>query len=193
MIAASFFLFVNEKYLSMKNILKRLKLYDNQTTTLPISRLEFVNRLNELVEEGSTSMVSDSFDAFDRSNKEFKGSIFEDSFKIKKRHKLFDFNLNSAVAFGTFVEKDNQLIIETKIRGVNAFFMIFYLLLLVVFPISMVSILRSESQDVQTSIILVLLQFVFMFGIPYLLLRMSTQRLKRDLEKQFFCFFLRDL
>ena len=177
----------------MKNILKRLKLYDNQTTTLPINRLEFVNRLNELVEEGSTSMVSDSFDAFDRSNKEFKGSIFEDSFKIKKRHKLFDFHLNSAVAFGTFVEKDNQLIIETKIRGVNAFFMIFYLLLLVVFPISMVSILRSESQDVQTSIILVLLQFVFMFGIPYLLLRMSTQRLKRDLEKQFFCFFLRDL
>lgn len=97
----------------MKEFLKRLKLIDSMTTTLQISKVEFVNRLNEITDQGSTGIFSDSFDIFSSSKNEFKGQVNFDNFKIKRRRRFFDTNMNIAVANGTLIENNGQLTIET--------------------------------------------------------------------------------
>lgn len=67
----------------MKELLQRLRLIDSMNTTLHVSKVEFVNRLSDIIDEGDTAIMSDIFDIFSSSKKEFKGQVSFDSFKIK--------------------------------------------------------------------------------------------------------------
>jgi hypothetical protein len=170
----------------MKEFLRRLKLIDSMTTTLPTSKVEFVNRLNEITDEGSTGMMSDTFDIFSSSKNEFKGQVTFDSFKIKRRRRFFDTNMNFAVANGNFTEKNGQLTVDTEINGFNNFFIIFYVFLIIFYSIFIFGFWGSDNKGGFIALPFILLHGTFMFAIPYFMMRRSVKRLKYELEREFF-------
>lgn len=172
----------------MREFLKRLKLIDSMTTTLQTSKVEFVNRLNEITDEGSTGMMSDTFDVFSSSKNEFKGQVSFDSFKIKRRRRFFDTNMNFAVANGTFEENNGQLTIDTEINGFNNFFIVFYVFLIIFYSIFIFGFASSDKNGSGefVAIPFILLHGTFMFGLPYFMMRRSVKRLKYELEREFF-------
>ena len=170
----------------MKEFLIRIKLIDSMTTTLQTSKVEFVNRLNEITDEGSTGMMSDTFDVFSSSKNEFKGQVNFDSFKIKRRRRFFDTNMNFAVANGTFIENNEQLIVETEINGFNNFFIVFYIFLIVFYSIIILVVSGDNNSESFIVIPFLLLHGTFMFAIPYLIMRRSVKRLKYELEREFY-------
>ncbi|MBE7178338.1 MAG: hypothetical protein INR69_18200 [Mucilaginibacter polytrichastri] len=171
----------------MKDLLRRLKLLDNITTSLPISKNEFVNRLKAITDEEKSGLMLDAFDIFSSSKNEFKGEVSLEAFKIKKRRKFFDTNSNFAVANGVFVENNGQLIIETEINafknifiGAGIFLLIFYsFIIIILFGV-------SNTNAGFIGLPMILLHATFMFAIPYFILRRSVKRLKYDLEREFF-------
>lgn len=171
---------------TMDDLLKRLKLIDNLTTSLQISKAEFVNSLNKITDEGNTGMMSDTFDIFSSSKNEFKGEITPHNFKIKRRRRLFDTNGNFAVANGTFSENNGQLTIETEINGFNNFFIFFYAFLIIFYCIFIFGFLIGEDKEGLIAIPFIIFHALFMFGIPYFLMRRSVKRLKYELEREFF-------
>lgn len=170
----------------MKEFLKRLKLIDRMTTTLQISKVEFVNRLNEITDQGSTGIFSDSFDIFSSSNNEFKGQVNFDNFKIKRRRRFFDTNMNFAVANGTFIENNGQLTIETELNGFNNFFILFYVLLILFYSFFIFGLIASDNNIEFIAIPFIILHATFMFALPYFIMRRSVKRLKYELEREFF-------
>lgn len=170
----------------MKEFLKRFRLIDSMTTTLQISKVEFVNRLNEITDQGSTGIFSDSFDIFSSSNNELKGQVNFDNFKIKRRRRFFDTNMNLAVANGTFIENNGKLTIETELNGFNNFFILFYVLLILFYSFFIFSFIGSDNNGEFIAIPFILLHGTFMFGLPYFMMRRSVQRLKYELEREFF-------
>jgi len=71
----------------MKKFLKRLKIIESMTTTLQASKVEFVNRLNEITDKGSTGIMSDTFDVFSKSKNNYIGQVNFKKFKIKRRNR----------------------------------------------------------------------------------------------------------
>lgn len=169
----------------MKDILRKLKLIDNMTTTLRISKAEFVARLLNIIDEGSTGMFLDTFDAFSSSKNEFKGQVNYDGFKLKRRRRFFDANMGTAIANGTFFESNGELIIETEINGFNGFFIVFYIFLIIFYSLSILGVSTSKDIDF-VAVPFLLLHGTIMFAIPYFMMRRSVKRLKYELEREFF-------
>lgn len=170
----------------MENLLKKLKLIENTTTTLQLSKVEFIKKLNEITEPGDTGFLSSSFDIFSSSKKEFKGIVNYDSFKIKRRRRLFDSNANIAVANGTVIEKNGELIIDTQINAFNNFFIAFYIFLIIFYSIFFSVFLFSDMNTSFIAIPFLLFHATLMFGLPYFMMRRSVKKLKYELERDFF-------
>lgn len=170
----------------MKEFLKRLKLIDNMTTTLPISKVEFVNRLNEITDSSSTGMMSDTFDVFSSSKNEFKGQVNVDGFKLKRRRRFFDTNMNFAVAQGIFSIDNDQLKVETEINGFKNFFILFYVFLIIFYSIFIFGFIGSANGVEFIAIPFILIHGTIMFGLPYFIMRRSVKRMKYELEREFF-------
>jgi hypothetical protein len=170
----------------MRELLIRLKLIELFTTTLDISKINFVNRLSEITDRGDTGLFSDTFDIFSSSKNEFKGEVTFDNFKIKKRSKFFNRNMGYAVANGTFSEQDGKLVVETEISGFTNYFIFFYAFLIFTCSIFIVVLLLTFNKPPFFVLPSLLLHFAFMFLVPYLLVRRSVKQLKYDLEREFF-------
>jgi hypothetical protein len=170
----------------MKEILKRLKLIDYLTTTLRASKYDFVNRLSNITDIGSSGMFSDTFDVFSSSKNEFKGQVDLNGFKLKRRRRFFDTSMTFAIAKGTFNENNGQLTIETEINGFHNFIIVFYVFLIIFYSILIFGILREDNKESFVGIPFLLLHGTFMFAIPYFIMRRSVKRLKYELEREFF-------
>ena len=170
----------------MKKFLKRLKLIDYLTTELKISKARFVAKLTSVTDEGNTGEFSNPFEAFSSGNNEFKGHITYDGFKIKRRRKFFDTNINIAVATGSFSEENENLKIETEINGFNRFFIPFYIILIIFYSIFFLGLSKSNTNSVFFVFPFLILHASIMFGIPYLMMRRSVKRLKYELEREFY-------
>jgi len=86
----------------MKEFLKKLKLIQHLTFEIDIQRSDFVTKLRNSVDEEEIGTFSDPFEAFSSSKNEYKGQVETHKFKIKRRKKFFDMNMNFAVAEGTY-------------------------------------------------------------------------------------------
>ncbi|MFY7938393.1 MAG: hypothetical protein ACOVOQ_13515 [Flavobacterium sp.] len=170
----------------MTELLKRLKLIDSFTTTLQTSKVEFVNRLIEITDKGDTRMISDTFDVFSSSKNEFRGEVNFEGFKIKRRRKFFDTNMNFAVANGKFSEKNGQLTIDTEITGFSNFFIVFYVFLIIFYPIFIFDFFSSDNEGKFNVILFILFHGTLMFGLPYFMMRRGIKQLKYELEREFF-------
>lgn len=133
-------------------------------------------------------MMSDLFDIFSSSKNEFKGEINFDSFKIKRRRRFFDTNMNFALAHGTFAKKNGQLRIETEINGFNNFFVVYYVFLILFYSlfIFIFAFTVKNGAGGFFAIPFITLHGTLMFSIPYIMIRRSVQRLKYELEREFF-------
>ena len=170
----------------MRDFLKKHKLIDNMTTTLQLSKVEFVKRLSDITDIGSIGIMSDSLDVFSSSKNDFKGQVNVDGFNIKRKRKLFDTSINYAVANGIFDESNGQLIIETEINGFNNSFILIYVLLIIVYIIMIIGVLSGDINDRGFAIFFIMLHGTLMFTIPYFMMRRSVKRLKHELERELF-------
>ena len=167
----------------MNNLLIKIKLIDDFTTILKISKKEFIDKLSLITEEEKTGIFSKSFSIFSSNKKEYKGQVYLDGFKIKKQRKFFDTKYNLATAEGALTEKDGLLTIKTEINGFNNF-MLFFGILLIFFYSIFLSIVII---DLDLFIIpFILIHGAIIFSIPYFILKGSVRKLKYELEREFF-------
>lgn len=173
----------------MKEFLKKIKLIEYLTTDVEIQKTEFVSKFKQHVDEGSTGMFSDTFDVFSSSKNEYKGQVGHEGFKIKRRRKFFDTNMNLAVASGTYRQSNEKLIIETEINGFSAMMIPFYLFAIVFYSIFIGVFFMAdniEGNGAGFALPFILIHAAFMFGIPYFIMRRSTKRMKHELEREFY-------
>ncbi len=173
----------------MKDFLKQLKLIDYLNTELEIDKHDFINRLKANVDEGDTGMFSEAFDVFSYSKNEYKGHVGLDEFKIKRRRKFFDMNMNLAIAKGIYKQQDNNLIIYTEINGFTGMMIPFYVFLIVFYLIFIIGFSTSENVGGNMDFFglpFIIIHAAFMFGIPYFMMRRSVSRMKHELEREFY-------
>src|SRR5690606_15147097 len=123
----------------MKSTLEQLKLIDYLTTEIQIERRVFVEKLKGHVDHGNIGIIFSTFEAFSSSKNEYKGIVNFDSYKIRRRRKLFDMNISLAIAEGTFRENQGLLIIESTITGFHGVFIPFIVFILL-FYIAFISV-----------------------------------------------------
>jgi hypothetical protein len=172
----------------MKSILERLKLVDYLTTEIPIAKKDFIEKLKMNVDHGDTGVFLSAFEVFSSSKNEYKGIVTFESFKIRRRRKFFDMNMNLAVAEGSFKQRENLLIIESTIKGFRGIFIPFIAFLLIFYIAFIASIIFSDSSG---NMGWFFVPFIFihasiMLGIPYFIMRRSVSRMKYELERDFY-------
>lgn len=173
----------------MKDFLKKLKLIDYLRIELEVSKQGFVNRLKENVDEGGTGIFSDPFEGFSSSKNEYKGHVGLNNFKIKRRKRLFDVNMNMAVASGTFEQREDKLIINTEINGFTGAMIPFYIFLIIFYLIFITSFLMVDNIEGGMEFFIfpfIIVHAIFMLGFPYLMMRRSVSKMKYELERDFF-------
>ncbi|WP_200975642.1 hypothetical protein [Echinicola sp. 20G] len=173
----------------MKDFLRKLKLVKDISIELNIQKNDFVSNFKRNVDEGSTGFMSDAFDIFSSSKNEYKGYVRFDHFKIKRRRRFLDMNLNLAVAKGTYVQRGDLLIVETEINGFNGAMMPFYIILPIFYSIFIVVLIFNENvggKEVGFAIPFLIIHAAFLLGIPYLMMRKSINRMAHELEREFF-------
>lgn len=173
----------------MKDFLKRIRLIEYLTIELDIQKNEFISKLRENVDEGKTSFMSDSLDAFSSSKNEYKGHVGFESFKIKRRKRFFDMNVNLAVANGTYRQKDNLLIIDTEVNGFSGMMIPFYIFILIFYSIFIIAFLFAdniEGSGGALTFLFIFLHASLMFGLPYFMMRRSVNRMVHELDREFY-------
>ncbi|OHX65424.1 hypothetical protein [Flammeovirga pacifica] len=173
----------------MKELLKKLKLIDYLHTELIIQQNDFVNKLRNHVDEGSTGIFADTFDVFSSSKNEYKGEVSFNGFKIKRRRKFFDTNMNMAVANWTYSQKEGKLIINTEINGFHGMVIPFYIFCIIIYGAFIVGLLSADKIGGNApglALPFIIIHVAFMMGIPYFIMRRGTKRLKHELAREFF-------
>ena len=126
---------------------------------------------------------------FSSSKTEYKGHVGFDNFKIKRKRKFFDMNMNFAVAQGTYKQKENILIIEAEINGFSGMMIPFYVFGIIFYSIFIVTFILAENiggGGMAFVLPFILLHATLMFGLPYFVMRRSTYRMKHELEREFY-------
>lgn len=173
----------------MKEFLKKIKLIEYLTTEIEIQKNEFVLKFSQHVDEGNIGAFSSPFEAFSSSKNEYKGQVRFEGFKIKRRRKFFDSNMNLAVATGTYRQSNEKLIIETEINGFNGIMIPFYLFTFIFYSIFVGIFFNTETFEgngAGFALPFIFIHAAFMFGVPYFMMRRSTKRMKHELEREFY-------
>lgn len=173
----------------MKQFLKKIKLIEEFTTEVEMTKSAFVTKFRQNVDEASIGIFADSFDVFSSSKNEYKGDVAFDGFKIKRRRRFFGANNNLAIATGTYVQNNEILVINTEINGFSKKMIPFYAFIIVFYCIFISSFFTLDDPD-KSKIALPFICFhaLFMFGLPYFMMMRSTKSLKHDLERDFYFF-----
>ena len=173
----------------MKEFLQKIKLIDHLTTELEIQKSDFLSNFKSCVGEGNISYFSGAFDVFSSSKNEYKGHVGYDSFKIRRRRKFFDMNMNFAIAKGKYIQKGTTLIINTEINSFSGMMIPFYISIIIFYTIFAVAFFSADNMIDGDQLYFggfIIVHACFMFGIPYFMMRRSTQRLKHELEREFY-------
>jgi hypothetical protein len=172
----------------MTAILERLRLIDHLKTEIQIDKDEFVARFQDIVASGGAASLLFSFEAFSFSKKEYTGTVTADSFRIRKRNKLFDTNIGLAIAEGTINHKEQSLIIDSKIVGFHPFYILFLAMVILIYVFIIVAFISSGNRETFDPIAIpfFIIHAALMLGIPYVIMRRSVSRLKYDLERDLF-------
>jgi hypothetical protein len=171
----------------VKEFLKKIKLIDSLTINLPLSKTDFVERLSSIVDDGSVGIFPSPLELFSSSKNEYVGKVKSDGFRIRRKGRFGDTNQNISVAKGTLSEQNGQLTIETEINGFNIFLAFFMVLMLIFFSvIFIVTLTNPRNNNGLFECIFLIIPFSIMFLLPYMLLRSSVKKMKRELEREFF-------
>ncbi len=156
--------------------------------TLNTTKSEFTSALRNNVDEANIDdYFSGAFEAFTSSENKFKGSVSHSGFKIRKRRRFFQKNFGKATATGNLREHGNTLVIDTQINGWNNFMFFFYGFITIIYCVFFGAfLLNVDSYEFPIfGIFFVIIHAIFMYGIPYFMMRTSVRSLKEDLEREF--------
>lgn len=173
----------------MIHFFEKIKIIDHLRTELDIQKEDFVKILKKNVDEGDFGLFFSGFDMFSSSKNEFKGFVDFDNFKIRKRRAFLDVNFNTAIAKGSFKQDKDKLVITTEINSFSGIMIAFYAFAILIYLMFIISFFASAFNDITSDpfvIPFVIIHAAFMLGIPYLIMRRSTKRLKYDLEREFY-------
>ncbi len=172
----------------MEEYLTKLKLKDYLRVELQMDKIEFVKRFRTKVDEAEITSLSDWIAWHSFSGNEFKGTIDHNGFKIKRHRRLFDSNGYLATAVGIFRTQGDALIIEIEINSFPSIMVAVLVVMMLLLGFS-ISIILRQGESVQTFPWFfwpfVLFALVLLLGIPYLVMRSSTSRMKEKLERVF--------
>jgi len=168
----------------MSEFLKKIKLIQDLSTEVVISKDEFISKLSMITEKRSTELLSDPFEALRFGSSIYKGHVGSDNFNLKRKKKLFSANLNLAVAEGVVEEKHGKLWIDAEINGFNKFFLFIVILLIIIYVFAAFIISVADENSIN------FLPFIFIhaiitFSILYFILRISVNKLKKSLLETF--------
>ena len=170
----------------MKELLKNLKLVEDFSTELSIQKTDFVSKFKQQVEEDDFGFFSDTTDLFCSSKKEYRGQINNSKFKIRKRRKLFDFYPNRSVAKGTFLQQGDALLISTEVSGFSGKMIPFYIFCILFYIVSFNFLFLRDTGMELVFLAVILFHAVMMLGLPYVYMRRGVQKMRRELEREFF-------
>ena len=172
----------------MKSILKRLRLVDHLTTEIPIEKKDFVDRLTRNVDQGDIGTFLSAFEVFSSSKNEYKGTVTFDSFKIRRRRRLFDVSMGLAVAEGSFRQKENILVVEATITGFRRIFIPFLFFIAFFYVAFTISFIVSNAPGNMGWFVIpfIFIHAAMMLGIPYYMMRRGVSRMKYELERDFY-------
>jgi len=91
--------------------------------------------------------------------------------------------MTMAVATGKLRQKDEVLIVDAEINGFNKMFIPIFVIVVVVYAFMLVAIFTADTENVSFGFPFLLLHASFMMGIPYVIMRRSTSRMKYDLPR----------
>lgn len=172
----------------MKDLKSKLKLVDHFSTEIEIQKMDFIKKLDAVVDEGRIDLFSDAFDMFSGSKNIYKGEVRMDGFQIKRKRRFFDMNRNRSVAKGQYIQKGKKLLIETEIDGLTGLMTFTYFVLILVYSVLLMALFSGGilfSDEFTFFRPFMLIHAVFMFGLPYYLMRRNVKKMKNDLEREF--------
>lgn len=168
----------------MNTFLRKINLIKDINIELQISKIDFTKKFRENVDESNLGF--EPFEVFTSSKNEYKGTIENNGFELKKRRKIFDTNYSFAKATGQFVQETDQLIIKTEISGFQKKMLVFLGFFLLFYIIMFSSFLFSDTGSAPLFVLpFLIFHMAFMLGIPYFVMRRSVKRMVYDLERDF--------
>ncbi len=170
----------------MNTLLTKLNLLTTTTIELPVEKYNFVSIVNASIDHSDLGYFSDMGDIFSSSKAEYKGHINSYGFKLKKKRKFFDYNMNFATAEGRFTQQGDTLKINVEINGFSNQMAPFFVMLPIFFLFVIAMTLQGEGIVSLVIIPFFLLQGLFMMGIPYFMMRRSVKRMQYELERDFY-------
>lgn len=173
----------------MKEPLKRLKLIDHFRLELDISKNEFVNKFNANTDREKASLFKRMFEPLSSSKKEYIGRSSENGFQIRRRKRFFEITASLAVAVGSYRQKGQNLVIEVEVSSFSGIIKMFLIAVVFIYLlgfgwIATIGVLQEQMTFMVVVLPFILLHAVVMLGVPYLLMKRSTSRMKYDLERE---------
>ena len=105
----------------MEDFLRKMKLVDDLSITLKVNKSHFIAAFRGNVDESDLDGVfSGAFDAFSSSKNLYRGEVNSQNFRIRKKRTFFNNYASLPIAKGRFIQREDNLVIETKINGVIA-------------------------------------------------------------------------
>lgn len=171
----------------MSDFLRKLKLIENTTIELNISKMDFIKKFRANVEYSDLNFTPfEGFEAFSSSRFEYKGNATDRGFILKKRRKLFDTNYSFAKATGKFIEHTDKLVIETEINSFRRIMYVFLAFIILFDTFFIIGAIFGGNNVLPFFIFpFILIHALFMIGIPYFVMRRSVKRMIYDLERDF--------
>ncbi|TGD58069.1 hypothetical protein [Flavobacterium humi] len=173
----------------MNEFLRKAHLLETISITLDSTKTDFIKVFEENVDFSELEFSDQFFEALTTGENEYKGTIDNRSFKLRRRRRLFDTNNNFALAEGTMHEKEGKLVLETEIKGFHTMMKFFYAIvmgfyLIFIFGLAFTSFFVKDSVPLFVPL-LIFLHALLMIGIPYFAMRRSVTRMKYELERDF--------
>ena len=172
----------------MQKLLRKYKLIDSLTFEIEANKNEFIEKLKNQVDPDKGGLFSKMFEAFSSSDKTLKGTVGHNSFKVRRKQRMFDNTAMLAKAEGKFRQEREQLVFDVEINGVTTFMKVGFFFLLVIYSVMLITFLSVSLQDNMSFFVIpfICLHGLLMLGIPIFMIRKSVKNLKREIEKEFF-------
>ena len=167
----------------MEDLLHRFGLIDELQLSFEMEKQEFIELLEEEVEEKKLGPFSDFGDLMGGSKKAFKGELSRNGFKIRKRRKFFEPHTNTATAIGKYSQMGRNLQVDILIQGLRPEMKFVLGLFSLGLAVGLFFLFRLSELNPIVGLVLVI-QFFLVFLIMGFVARLGVKTMKKELERE---------
>ncbi|MDC8006336.1 hypothetical protein POV27_19940 [Aureisphaera galaxeae] len=133
--------------------------------------------------------MSDFFEPFTSTQKELKGKLWGNEFKIKRLRRMFSPNQGLAVAHGKFKETMNGISVSMELTAFRGVIRFSHYMLFVFYALGIIAMIILSAADDTLRPALIALPFIVFHAVIFLVLfrfmmRRSVKKLKYELERE---------